>query len=227
MEEVLFGKRSTIEQLLTELETRDIFSSEMTKASGYHISSIQEATLEKTRGVAESQIPSIRIPEYELSSVRGVEAAKTTQIEISSALLYTVPIVGQRIDSPFSQKTIFSNPNISPNPSPSSSIPEGTNPDSFANIDPSPSPNPKRKPVTPPFSEPNINPKIDPVIDPIIEHSIDPIIDPTIINQKQIFTFGDSDFLKGFSADRNPLRKTKMKTIKNAYGDPFNMKIKL
>jgi len=289
MEEVLFGKHSTIKQPATELETRNIFSSEMTKASGYEIRSIEqkneisrvtisedvkltpemeEVLFRKTTGKQEftgleardifsaemtkpskyyiSSIrgieqnkprnPSIQIPKYQLPSIiAGVP--KATQIEISSAFLDSVPLVGQRINTSQAQKTIFSNPNPSPNPFNSLLLPEGGNPDSGTSLDPTPNqnPNPKKDPIIPPLSNPTIDPGINPIIppisnpiiDPITDPIIDPVIDPTIINQKTIFVSGDYDFLKGFSADRTTHRKTKHKTIKNAYGDPFKTKLKL
>ena len=288
MEEVLFGK-STIKQPATELETRNIFSPEMTKPSSHHISSIEpkneisrvtiaddvkltpemETVIfrkgpknEKYTQVETRDIfsPEMTQPtEFQIRSIKGIEkeATKikihnpTKTIPVTSAIMDTIPIVGQKI--PYSQKSTLIpvtsaitdtipivGQKITLKPSTTSKISSPTItktgyaeiPDTTIKQTPSMSPDTAYD-LTPSISPDMPIPTPDPFSNKIPNISPDtPTRTPSFnsiallsIPDKTISVgLGGLDPLMGSSIDTPVRKRTKHKMTKNKYGDPFSSK---
>lgn len=76
-----------------------------------------------------------------------------------------------------------------------------------------------------PFIDPFIESKNEPVIDPILNPSIDPMYNRTFTEFKFPVMGGGWDVSRALNVSPRSRRKTKAKTIKNAWGDPLNIKI--
>lgn len=180
--------------------------------------------------ISSSYLTDIGRPIETPATKKGIWDINTPQIQVNTAGKSNVDIIsGNRLDLqqgiiPGIKQDII--PDIRPDIQPYI-IPD-IRPDIIPDIRP-PDIRPDVIPDIRPDNIPDIQPDIEPTINPTVDPIIEPTIDPIFLTEDKIqfpFSAGDFNFNPG-KEGYTTRRKTKNRKLKNKYGDPFKVGIKI